>query len=272
MTEVRGERCYFTDISQRDIIGQVGRFGEELCSLQFNSEIFAGKDSPLTCADLFNFDRQMAIQVRMCNYKHAQRPLPKQVETLYKEVTQGFAILHGLYAFVFYHGVKIEKIDGKIRYKSKIRSKRLSRVARAEILAEELQCIYLIDIRLLRFTLKYYPELLTKEGALVSEERQREDRNISLYVTREQCKAFFEQKALQKKIAKRAFRLGKDEDSLCMVKSLETTIEFRGTKTFEKTIPVYAIGRGDTVKSALKQMPPRSTLIISTPNQFPLQL
>lgn len=260
----RGLKCYFADSSQRNILGQVGRFGEELCSALLSAQIFSGRDSPLTCADLFNYEQRMAIQVKMCNWKHAQRPLPQQIQALYDEVINGFLVEHGMYAFVFYHGgeLRLRKLGEGMKQASKIRSKKLSHAARAEILANELQYIYLVDIRLIRYILRRRPKLLLRKGALVYEERQKKDRYLSLYITRGFLEGFLSNRLLQADILEKAFAFGESEETKGMIIEACAYIRFNGEKEFEKSVPIFAIGRGDTVKAIWRLIRDASSLKI----------
>ncbi len=165
MSTLNKKKAHFIGLNERNILPQVGQFGENLAQALLHGEVVSLNEK-YPFADVVNHDSELAVEVKMSNGRHAQRILPSQIERLKEEITPGFLFTRGVYVLIFYHGIHTSK--GK-RGKSKIWSRKISKARRQEILAEELQYIYLVDVKFLDYLLKRHPRLI-KTGAIVSSE------------------------------------------------------------------------------------------------------
>jgi hypothetical protein len=234
----------FIGLNERGVLRQVGRFGEEIAATLLDGEMVSDHSEATPFADVVNRKISLAVQVKMCNGRHAQRPLPKQVIDLFKEIEQPFLFNKGVYTFIFYNGIHSYKSGH--RGKSKIWSRKFSRGMRREIIAHELQYVYILDVRLLRY-LTDCPEFL-KEGANLYVPEEKPTRGRVLYLNRTFMKGFREMRESHRELLDVA--LGPDKWAVKTV-----TKKFRFTEgvpvSFDRSIPVYVIGTKRTVRAAM---------------------
>jgi hypothetical protein len=134
------------------VIAVVADFGEELCAHLFGGEVVSHEEAYASFADVFVKRENLAIQVKMCNGRHAHRPTVSQITALHKEVgTSGFVadVDRGIYALVFYGGVHGGGNRAANRGKSKLLSRKLDTTAKRSVIANELQYIYVIEAGLM---------------------------------------------------------------------------------------------------------------------------
>jgi hypothetical protein len=226
-------------LNERRVLSQVGRFGEEIAATLLKGEMVSDHSEETPFADVVNRKIGLAVQVKMCNSRHAQRPLPKQVVGLFDEIEQPFLFNKGVYTFIFYNGVYSTK--GK-KGKSKIWSRKFSRGVRRDIIAHDLQYVYILDVRLLRHMVDR-PEFI-KTGANLYVPEEKPDRGEVLYLNRTLMKGFSEMRESHRKLLDEA--LGMDKWAVKMV-----TPKFRFTgdapASFDRDIPVHIIGTKRTV-------------------------
>ena len=198
-------------------------------------------------ADVVNRNIGLAAQVKMCNWRHAQRPFPKQVIGLFDEIEQPFLFNKGVYTFIFYRGIYNERNHNA--GKSKIWSRKFSQAMRWNIIAHELQYIYVIDVRLLRHIVDR-PEFMRK-GASFYVPEEKPTRNEVLYLNRTFMKGFVEMKESHRNLLDTSLGLGK-----WAVKKATPKFCFTGgiTDPFECNIPVHVIGSKRTVKDVIRVM------------------
>jgi hypothetical protein len=235
----------FIGLNERQVLRQVGRFGEEIAAALLDGEMVSDHSEATPFADVVNRKIGLAVQVKMCNGRHAQRPLPKQVVDLFNEIEEPFLFNKGVYAFIFYIGIYNSKKKNNAG-KSKIWSRKFSRGMRREIIAKELQYIYIIDVRLLRY-MAHRPEFM-KEGANLYVPEEKPTRGRVLYLNRTFMKGFREMRESHRELLDVA--LGRDKWAVKTV-----TKKFRFTEgvpvSFERSIPVYVVGTKRTVRAAM---------------------
>jgi hypothetical protein len=242
---VKGKNS-FVGLNARQVLPQVGCLGEEIAAVMLNGEIVSDHSEQTPFADVVNRKVDLAVQVKMCNGRHAQRPLPKQIIDLFQEINQPFLFDKGVYVFIFYKGVNETQAK---RGKSKIWSRKFSRGMRRDIIARELQYIYIIDVRLLRH-LTDCPEFI-KTGAIVYVPEEKPNRGEVLYLNRTFMKGFPERRQSHRELLDTALGRGHWQ-----VKTL--TPKFRFTQgvegPFHRWIPVHVVGSRPTVAAVLSVM------------------
>ncbi|MEK7184681.1 MAG: hypothetical protein AAB683_00910, partial [Patescibacteria group bacterium] len=169
---------FFAGLNERNVLSQIGKFGEDLTATLLSGEVISHTtEHPFV--DVVNISMQVGVQVKMCNGRHAQRPMPQQINRLYDELSNPFLYRRGLFVLIFYGGVYQDK--GRLG-KSMIWSRKFSMQTRRRIIAHELQYIYIVDVNFMKFLLDHHSELL-KRGAIVSSEGK-SGREIVLYLNR----------------------------------------------------------------------------------------
>jgi len=167
----------FVAVNSRQILSQVGCFGERVTASLFGGEIVSGTCDPSN----LNMDvttQDTLFQVKMCNGRHAVRILPRQIEHLAQVVANPFVYTHGYYVLMFYRGIM-----GGRNGKSRLMSRRLSHYDRWEILAQEMQRIYVVDVRILNHLINSDIPQMLREGTIVESEGK-QGRNVTLYINR----------------------------------------------------------------------------------------
>lgn len=223
---IKRKRVHSFNAAAAQVIVPVANFGEDFCAHLFRGKVVSQEEEFATFADVFVKEQNLAIQVKMCNHRHAHRPTVEQVETLYNEAgSVGFVtqVDHGIYALVFYNGV--HPPTKTRRGKSKLLSRRLDVTAKRQIIARELQYVYVIDVRLMQFlaTNRDFTFLRKSGGVKVWNQRKvslNHNRPI-LYLTRTFLGRF----------------LGKAPDAECR-KALDTVYNKTGWMVKEECIPM----------------------------------
>jgi hypothetical protein len=243
-------RNSFTGLNERQVLGQVGRFGEEIAAALLDGEMVSDHSEQTPFADVVNRKIDLAVQVKMCNGRHAQRPLPKQVIDLFKEIEQPFLFNKGVYTFIFYNGVHSYKSGHP--GKSKLWSRKFSRGMRREIIAHELQYVYILDVRLLRY-LTDCPEFL-KEGANLYVPEEKPNRGKVLYLNRTFMKGFKEMRESHRKLLDTALGRGKWD-----VEAITRKFRFTGgvEGLLERKISVHIVGSKQTVRAVMSVLDDR---------------
>jgi hypothetical protein len=235
----------FVGLNARQVLSQVGRIGEEITAALVRGEVVGDHPEIIPFADVVNRNLELAVQVKMCNWRHAQRPLPKQVVDLFQEIEYPFLFNKGMYAFIFYRGIHNSRKKKNVG-KSKIWSRKFTRGVRRDIIVRELQYIYLLDVRLLRFMVDR-PEFI-KSGAIVYIPEEKPTRGEVLYLNRTFMKGFPEGKESHRMLLDKA--LGKGRWS---IKTVTSRFRFvHGIEgSFRRSIPVHVVGLRKTVKALL---------------------
>ncbi len=253
MSSLNNKKAHFVGLNERNVLPQVGQFGESLAKALLHGEVVSLNDE-YPFADVVNHDSGLAIEAKMSNWRHAQRILPKQVNRLHEEVSPGFLFQHGIYVLIFYRGIHYSK--GRFG-KSKIWSRKISRADRGEILAQELQYIYIVDVKFLNYLLSKHSHLL-KAGAIVSSEGK-SGREKVLYLNRTTLASLSEEdnphpSHLQRSLIRRRQ----------IVFSEEVKLKFRNSDRLTKrSISVRYIGSvetGEIVRGLLKSLHPSINL------------
>lgn len=233
----------FIGLNARQVLGQVGRLGEDIAAALFHGDIVSDHPESAPFADVVNTRSGLAVQVKMCNGRHAQRPLPRQVLDLHREVTHPFLYDKGVYAFIFYSGVDESSKRGR-KGKSMIWSRKFSRGTRRQIIAHELQYVYVVDVGLLRLLLKK-PRFI-KTGALVYVPEEKPDRDKVLYLNRTFMKGFLKvtdghRALLDEAYGKRGW----------LVRTRATKLLFTDAvgASFVREVPVHFVGSSRVVRS-----------------------
>ncbi len=152
---------YFCAAADRVII-PVYMFGEDLTAHLFGGEVVSQDENYRDFADVYIEGSNLALQVKMCNGRHASRPTAKQIETTKKNVEDfGFVVdpKHAFYCLVFY--IAINGKTKKHHASSKLSSRKLDTLGRRTIVARELQYVYVIDVKLMHHlaTSAEFPDL-----------------------------------------------------------------------------------------------------------------
>ncbi|MDE2116872.1 MAG: hypothetical protein KGI79_03290, partial [Patescibacteria group bacterium] len=177
------------------VIEHVGDFGEDFCAHLFGGERIPRDDEGGELMDVYVRRPRLAVQVKMCNRRHASRPTIEQIKRLAAEVgTVGFVypIKQGVYAFVFYRGYK----ESRNRCRSKLLSRRLSVFGKRTIIAHELQYVYVVDVRLVQHFVTSPAFESLRRGGVIKVWAKRKlganiDRDRILYLNRTFLKGFF---------------------------------------------------------------------------------
>lgn len=268
-----GDGSYAKGYASRGIFGEVGTVGENICAPIFDAAKVEQHEQKF--ADLFNFDHGVSFQVKTANYSHGGKITAGQLEQLYLSVRDGFVVQHGVYAIVFWHGISNHpsaKTDrGRPCRKSKIKSKAISCSERAKIIFQDLQFIFLVDARLLRYILRRHPSAFyprkkeARQGVMFSDKRHLASRRSAVEPGRQFFLGFIQGNALQKRLLRGAFSRGYDEDTRGMIETHKVSIicQNNGSGDVLKKIPVHVVGRGDTVKAVRKMTRKRVRLDIN---------
>lgn len=245
-------RRMFAALSERGILGQVGLFAERVVAKTLRGTVLADDDN-VECeyADVINIASGLAVQVKACNARHCHRIGPSQIKRLYKETRYGFLLTNGFYALVFYRGVhKTTKREGK----SKFFSRRFSSSDRRRVIAEDLQYIYVMGVKLMRRLLKVEP--LMKRGAIVYNPRHHESRSTVLGLNRQFMAGFIQPKKFHRRLLYQVY--GRGWISRTVYKEL--TFDGNGSGTFRRDIPIHVVG-GRNAKVVLSILKSESDLI-----------
>ena len=236
----------FAGLNDRRLFQLIGQFGEKIAASLVQGDVVSGELQPYPFADVINPARGLAVQVKMCNGRHAQRPLPQQVIDLFTEIDDGFLFDKGIYVFVFYRGV--HESAGR-EGKSKLWSRRLTENLRREIIANELQYIYIVDVRFLRSLID--DKRFMKRGGLFYNPDIKPRRDEVLYLNRSFMKGFSMMRESHRCLLDTA--LGHRRWSV-----RKTSMKFRfdagSERRLERVVPVHVIGTRITVSSVLKCM------------------
>jgi hypothetical protein len=252
MPSVTGQKGHWANLASRGIPQEQEAFGENLGANIFNAEIISrpgGGGNPI--CDLYNAEHLVGFQARMCNCKHSQVPKPRQIARLHDEIQVSFLIRHGVYALIYYGGVKQEKVDGKWKYSSLTKSRTLSILSRMTIWAKELQYIYIVDVRLLHYLVVHHPELVSKKA--LCPHPWVGGGSEALPLNRTFMKGFRDGSKEHARMLRRALK-GKPG----MVKEFEVTLDCLGEEDFQKKLPIYIVGRTDTVEATSQLVQSRS--------------
>ncbi|MDD5318280.1 MAG: hypothetical protein PHF79_00450 [Candidatus Pacebacteria bacterium] len=238
------------------VIEVVASFGEELCAKITGGEVVSTDQDYASFADVFVEDHSLAVQVKMCNHRHAHRPTISQVVTLHeqvKEVSFLVNVMHGVYALVFYGGVGLGGIN---RGKSKILSRKLGREGKKVVIGRELQYIYFIDVELMNYlaTEKAYEHLRKSGKVKVCAERKlysKIDKTV-LYLNRTFLQGFVGQPVqqtyrdmLDASLGSGDWRIRKEKINLRFTTSVGLV---------RKALPIIMVGSREVVKSLRKMV------------------
>ena len=231
VTMRRRTQKMFAAIDSRNMFYQIGRMGEDIAESLLSGESVA-EDYNFPFADVIHIPSGTACQVKMCNGRHAARILPHQISRLDEEVKDGgFAFGTGIYVLVFYRG-----IDDTRNGKSLLFSRKNSGEKRREIIAEELQYIYIIDVSLLVHITKRHPDFY-KEGCVVSSQGKT-GREGAIYLNRTTLAGFRDKQGPFKRILNEKY-------GPYGWTTVSTQVEFNFVKddsTIRRNLPVHYIG------------------------------
>lgn len=227
----------FAAIDSRNMFSQIGRMGEIIAeSLLLGERV--SSDEVYPSADVVNIEEGVVCEVKMCNGRHAIRILPNQINRLGEQVQDGgFVFKTGIYVLVFYKGVD-ETRGGK----SLLFSRKNSGNNRREIIADELQYIYIIDVSLLVHITKHHPTFY-KEGCIVSSQGKK-GREGAIYLNRTTLAGFRNRQEPFKRILNE--RYGPNGWT-----TGSTQVEFGFTKSdsiVKRDLPVHYIGSRKTAR------------------------
>ncbi len=240
------------------VIGIVADFGEDLCANLLGGEVVSNDPSYAQFSDVFVHKRGLAVQVKMCNSRHAHRPTVAQIETLNEEIGKiGFvaSVRKGVYALIFYKGI-MRGADAKHPGKSKLLSRKINGVGKRFILANELQFIYIIDARLMHHlaTDSHFSFLRRSSRVKVCADRKLRwilERPV-LYLNRMFLRGFINGGLSE--ISREALQVVFGRHGWGAVEH-GVSLRFHGRDAdFEKTIPVRIIGSKSTVRMILDLM------------------
>ncbi|NDB58053.1 hypothetical protein EB001_06385 [bacterium] len=238
--EVKMKRCtqkMFAAIDSRNMFSQIGRMGEIIAeSLLLGERV--SSDEVYPSADVVNIEEGVVCEVKMCNGRHAIRILPNQINRLGEQVQDGgFVFGTGIYVLIFYRG-----IDRSRGGKSLLFSRKNSGDKRREIIADELQYIYVVDVPLLVHITKNYPDFY-RLGCIVSSQGKT-GREGAVYLNRTTLAGFRDKqgpfkKILNEKYGPHGWTTG------------STQVEFgftKGDSIIKRDLPVHYIGSRKTAR------------------------
>ncbi len=237
------------------VIGTVSAFGEELLAHLVGGTVVSQEEEFVNLADVYISRQKLAVQVKMCNGRHAHRPTVGQIANLHKE-TEGTGFLvqvsMGVYALVFYMGIHTSVKHGK-RGKSKLLSRKIGRTERRVILANELQYVYILDVRLMQHlaTSMEFRHLRRRSSEVIVCDRfksNRERQTLILCLNRNFLKGFIKNRLRQdcQQALDQAFGTGRWSVAEDMTQ-LRFSADDGGE--FGKTIPIRVIGGKKTVST-----------------------
>lgn len=221
----------------RGIPRTVGDLGEEIAASLLSGERVLG-DEVYPSADVANFEKRVLCEVKMCNGRHAARILPDQINRLGEEVRDGgFVFGTGIYVLIFYRG-----IDRSRGGKSLLFSRKISRDKRREIIAEELQCAYVVDVPLLVHITEHHPAFY-KEGCIVSSQGKK-GREGAIYLNRTTLAGFNGKQEPYRRILNEQYGPNGWTTG-------STQVEFsftKGDSIIKRDLPVHYIGSRKTAR------------------------
>lgn len=227
----------FAAIDSRNMFQQIGRMGEDITTSLLSGECVSDDDG-FPFADIVHIPSGIACQVKMCNGRHAVRILPNQINRLGEQVQGGgFVFGTGIYVLVFYKG-----IDYTRNGKSLLFSRKNSGEKRREIIAEELQYIYIVDVSLLAHIAKDHPSFF-KIGCIVSSQGKT-GREGAVYLNRTTLAGFRDKQEPFKKILNEEYGPNGWTTG-------STQVEFsfiKGDSTIKRDLPVHYIGSRKTAR------------------------
>ena len=247
-----GKRNFLAAANQ--VINVVASFGEAFCAKLFGGEIVSTDEEFSAVADVIVERSKVAVQVKMCNRKHAHRPTVGQISTLFNEVEDDVKFVRdirvGVYALVFYDGVhRSEKIGVR---KSKLLTRTLSRDAKGDVLAEEIEYVHVLDVALMHHlaTASGFEKLRKSGNVKVCAERKLgwNFDNAVLYLTRTFLNGFMEKEL--DKVHQSALE-GAFGQSKWRIEEHHVPFVFKGVggKRLRKSIIVRVIGHKNTNKT-----------------------
>lgn len=227
------------------VVPAVHEFGESFTSVLIGGEVVSRDEHYMDVADVHVESVKLAVQTKMCNGRHGGRARLGQVWRLHSEVRDKVKFLvdikHGAYIFIFYNGVHCTKSK---KGKSKLLSRKISKAGKFEIIAQELQYVYFVDIDLMHHigTSTDFSDVQTDGRCMIHCETKvahSRDR-LFLYLNRTFLKSFLGN--LPKRLHG-ALESSLGRNKWCVEEST-TKVEFRGTAgKFMRSIPVKFIGR-----------------------------
>lgn len=237
-------RHIFAALSERGIPGQVGLFAERVVAKACRGTVPVDDNVPVCeYADVVNIDAGLAMQVRACNARHCARIEPAQIKRLYKETRYGFLLSNGFYALVFYRGVHWTK---KRAGKSKFFSRKFSRSDRQRIIAEDLQYIYVVGVKLMRRLLRV--EGFLKQNGIVFDPEHHPHRSIVLALSRHFLAGFIQPRGFHRHLLHDVYGRGWVSRT---IDGKRLTFDGNGSGIFQKKIPIHVIG-GQNAKVVLE--------------------